>query len=316
MEAEPLSISLKPAVESPGAKRSDSAASPDGEPSPKKQKLRDTSPLGIYPKFLSHGGLFHKMMQAPYPDSIITIDNASVLELWASVVIQTLHPDLSWKTSLSAGNATSRMVRDGVMQNDPRRKDKVKQADLTDGVLELDVMRFNLVLENNLVVVDGEVLPGDEKTSRNKFATSDDYQSMKSWLELTAAYFIQEQLAETALDIFHWFKPAIDQRLDPWSTETIFNFKMWLYCDTSNGMLDPRGICRGAEEQEQEFLEGERLTDLEEAAAKKRARRTRPKPTPRRVTRAEAASRRVSSPKVFTTSPNPRQRRHGRGVRE
>lgn len=64
---------------------------------------------------------------------------------------------------------------------------------------------------------------------------------------------------------------------------------MWLYCEASNGMLDRRGICRGAEEQEREFLERDRLMDLEEAAAKKRVHRTRSKPAPRRVTRAMAA---------------------------
>lgn len=155
------------------------------------------------------------MMHESYPGSIITINNASVSELWALFVTQTLHPNLSWETCLSAGNATSRMIRGGVMHNSPRRKDRVKQADLIDGVSELNTMHLNLVLDNNLVVVDGEPLPGDENTLKSKFATSDDYQEMKNWLENTAIYFTDEHLAEKALDIFHWFRPAIDQRLDP-----------------------------------------------------------------------------------------------------
>ena len=246
----------------------------------------------------------------------MTIDNASVLELWAAVVTRNLHSDMSWETCLSAGNVICNMVREGATYHISQHKDSIEQSDTLNQVSELNTMRFNLMLQNTLVLVDEKPVPGDEDILKDKFATSENYKEMKEWLEVTAKSFCIGYLEERALNIFDFFKPYVSPGLDPWSTNTMFNCMALFYSGHEYGAEDIRWFRRKAEQEEMDFIEEERLRILEEAAAKKKVPRTRPKPTPRRVTRAEAASRRVSSSKVFTTSPNPRQRRHGRGVRE
>lgn len=260
-------------------------------------------------------------MHAFRPEMLMTIDNASIFELWAAVVTKKLHSDVTWETCLSAGNAICGMVRDGATYHINRHKDRVEQSNALNQVSELNTMRFNLVLGNNLVLVDGKPVPGDEVILENKFATSENYKEMIEWLEVTAKSFSKDYLEERALNIFDFFKPYISPGLDPWSTNTMFNCMALFHSGHEYGAEDIHWFRSKAEQEEMDFIEEERLRVLEEAAAKKKVSRTKPKPTPRRVTRAEAArveaaSRGVSSSKVFTTSPKPRQRRHGRGVRE
>ena len=322
MEVESLSIPLKPAVESPRVKRSRSAATPDGEPRSKTQKSCEPSPLRRYPKPSPQYGLPHGWIHAPRPEMLMTIDNASVLELWAAVVTQKLHSDLSWETCLSAGNAICGMVRDGVTYQRNRHKDGVEQGDALNQVSELNTMRFDLVLQDNLVLVGEKTVPGDEDTLKDKFATPENYKEMKDWFEGTISNIGgNDYLDERALNIFDFFKPCISPGLDPWSTKTIFNCMALFHSGHEYGAEDIRWFQRKAEQEEMEFIEEERLRVLEEAAAKKRVPKTKPKPIPRRITRAEAArieaASRGSLPrKVFTSSSNPRPRLHGRGVRE
>lgn len=167
------------------------------------------------------------MVEAALPHLVMTIDNASVLELWASVVTQQVHPDLTWETCLSAGNAISRLVRERVIYGNiydiNRHRNKAEQSDLTTQISEIDTMRFKLALQNNLVVLGGEMIPGDEDILQSKFATPEDYDTMKGCLEGTAKLFAIDYLDERALNIFDSFKPSVDQGRDPWSTNTIFN---------------------------------------------------------------------------------------------
>jgi hypothetical protein len=250
------------------------------------------------------------------PDAIMTIDNASILELWASVVTQRTHPDLLWETCLCAGNAIVRFVRDGITYYNDQDEEKI-EADVEDGVKQhrLDTMRFKLVLKANLVVLGKETLSGDEDTLKSKFTKPEDYKEIKSWLEITARSFANDYLNERALNIFDWFRPTIEQGLDPWSTRAKFNCTVLLHCGHEYGAEDIRWFQQKAGEEEEEFIEQERLQALEKAAAKKAYKRPPPKPTPRRVTRAAAASvREISLDKAFISSSNPRPRRHGRGA--
>jgi hypothetical protein len=93
MAAESHSISLETEIGSLDARRSRSTASPDGGTPSKKGKTSEPSPPRKYPKPAPHDGLgfIHEVC---HPDAIMTIDNASVLELWASVVTQRTHPEL------------------------------------------------------------------------------------------------------------------------------------------------------------------------------------------------------------------------------
>jgi hypothetical protein len=169
------------------------------------------------------------------------------------------------------------------------------------------------VLNANLVVLDGETPPGNEDTLKSKFTKPEDYKEMKKCLEITAALFAKDYLNERALNIFDSFRPTIEQGLDPWRTRTKFNCDVLFYLEY--GAEDIRWVQQKAEEEEEEFEEQERLLALEKAAAKKAYKRTPPKPTPRRVTRAEAARvREISLNKAFISSLNPQPRRRGRGA--
>ena len=289
MEAKSLSTSLEPAVESPRVKRPRSAATPDEEPPSKRQKTREPSPPRKYPKPLPQNGDDHEMYGVSRPEMLLTIDNASILELWASVVTQTLYPDLSWETCLSVGNAISRFVRDGVTYSTNQHRHKVEQGDLLDEVIELDTMRFKLVLNANLAVFGEETLPGDENILISRFAKTDDYATIKMCMEDMTTQFAKDYLDERALNIFDFFRPKVKHGLDPWSTRNIFNVTHFLHSAYEYGAEDIRWFQHRADEEEEEFIVAERRRVLEEAAAKKRIPRTKPKPTPRRITRAEAA---------------------------
>jgi hypothetical protein len=249
---------------------------------------------------------------------IMTIDNASVLELWASIVTQRVHPDLPWETCLSAGNVVLRIVRDGIIYDIDHHKKEAVQDNRLDGLSKLDTMRFKLALKNNLVVLGEKVVTGDETILKQKFATSGDYNTMKEWLEHMAKHFAKDYLDERALDMFDYFKPAVNQGLDLWSTRTVFNCMVLYNCVDDYGTPDIRWFRqRAEEEEEEEFIKEERLRAFEKAAAKKTYRRMSLKPTPKRVTRAEAARAREMLPtKAFTSSSKTRPRRHGRGFRD
>jgi hypothetical protein len=317
MAADSHSISLETEISSREAKRSRATASPDGGLSTKKQKIIAPSPPRKYPKPTPRNGLGDTPSLICHPNGTMTIDNASVLELWASVVTQRTHPELLWETCLSAGNAIVRLVKGGITYHVDQHEDKVK-ADVRDGnplveVSQLDTMRFKLVLNANLVVLDGETPPGNEDTLKSKFTKPEDYKEMKKCLEITAALFAKDYLNERALNIFDSFRPTIEQGLDPWRTRTKFNCDVLFYLEY--GAEDIRWVQQKAEEEEEEFEEQERLLALEKAAAKKAYKRTPPKPTPRRVTRAEAARvREISLNKAFISSLNPQPRRRGRGA--
>jgi hypothetical protein len=291
MEGESLSISLEPAVESPRMKRPRSAATPDEERPSKRQETWEPSPPRKYPKPLLQNGIDHEMHGVFGPEPLPRIDNASILELWASVVTQRLHPNLSWETCLSAGNAISHCVTYNMNQH----RDEVERGDSLDEVTELDTMRFKLVLNANLVVFGEEILPGDECVLERKFAKPDDYAMIKLCMEDMATQFAKDYLDERALNIFDFFRPTVKQGLDPWSTKNFFNTTFFLLSAHEYGAEDIRWFQQRAEEEEEEFIEAERRRVLEEAAAKKRTPRTKPKSTPRRVTRAEAAKAKTVS---------------------
>jgi hypothetical protein len=247
----------------------------------------------------------------------MTIDNASVLELWASVVTQRIHPELLWETCLSAGNAIVRLVRDGITyridQHGNKAKGDVRNGNPPDEVSQFDTMRFQFTLKNNLVVLGEETLPGGEDILKSKFTKPEDYKEMKKCLEITASLFAKDYLNERAMNIFDSFRPTIEEGLDPWRTRTKFNCDVLFYLEY--GAEDIAWVRQKAEEEEEALGEQERLQALEKAAAKKARERITPKPTPRRVTRAHAARvREISLNRVFISSPKARLRRHGRGA--
>jgi hypothetical protein len=185
----------------------------------------------------------------------VTIDNASVLELWASVVTQRVHPNLLWKTCLSAGNLVLRIVRDGIVYYiDHRHKKQAEQDNRQDGLSRLDTMRFRLALKQDLVVLGEEVITGDETILKQKFTTIEDYNTMKESLEHMAEYFAKDYLDERALDVFNYFKRPVDKGLDFWSTKMVFNRMVLPDCAEDYGTPDLRWIFQQLQEEEAEDL--------------------------------------------------------------
>lgn len=77
-----------------------------------------------------------------------------------------------------------RIVRDGFIYDiDHHHEKQAEQDNRRDGFSRLDTMRFRLALKNDLVVLGEEVITGDETILKQKFATIEDYNTMKESLE-------------------------------------------------------------------------------------------------------------------------------------
>lgn len=77
-----------------------------------------------------------------------------------------------------------RIVRDGFRYDiDHHHEKQAEQDNRRDGFSRLDTMRFRLALKNDLVVLGEEVITGDETILKQKFATIEDYNTMKESLE-------------------------------------------------------------------------------------------------------------------------------------
>ncbi|THY49070.1 hypothetical protein D6C97_07454 [Aureobasidium pullulans] len=146
----------------------------------------------------------------PMPNCMLNIDNASFLEVWTSVVTQFLHPDLSWTTCLSVGNAivtictaSDEYHHDPAQDNDHPSKGAAKN--------ELEVMGFRLRLKCHLAVVDNQNRSADGAALESKFDSKDDYKTLKESLESSLQIShggCKNILAEDAWTFYNELRPT------------------------------------------------------------------------------------------------------------
>ncbi|THY93851.1 hypothetical protein D6C92_05167 [Aureobasidium pullulans] len=154
----------------------------------------------------------------PMPNCMLNIDNASFLEVWTSVVTQFLHPDLSWTTCLSVGNAivtictaSDEYHHDPAQDNDHPSKGAAKN--------ELEVMGFRLRLKCRLAVVDNQNRPADGAALESKFDSKDDYKTLKESLESSLQIShggCESILAEDAWTFYNELRPTVSQGPESW----------------------------------------------------------------------------------------------------
>ncbi|THY04452.1 hypothetical protein D6D03_03617 [Aureobasidium pullulans] len=144
---------------------------------------------------------------------------------WTSVVTQFLHPDLSWTTCLSVGNAIVTICtasdehhHDPAQDNDRPSKSAAKN--------ELEVMGFRLGLKHHLAVVDNQKRPADEAALESKFDSKDDYKTLKESLESslqTSHGGCKDNLAEDAWTFYNELRPTVSQGPESWHKKSVFN---------------------------------------------------------------------------------------------
>ncbi|THY89431.1 hypothetical protein D6C95_06825 [Aureobasidium pullulans] len=222
LEAESQSVSPEPEVEFLKALWSKQVDSTAEEPSSERQ-ITDKAPSPAQdsrpqqqtaPKVIK---TIHETAQ-PMPNCMLNIDNASFLEVWTSVVTQFLHPDLSWTTCLSVGNAivtictaSDEYHHDPAQDNDHPSKGAAKN--------ELEVMGFRLRLKCRLAVVDNQKRPADEVALESKFDSKDDYKTLKESLESSLQIShggCKDILAEDAWTFYNELRPTVSQGPESW----------------------------------------------------------------------------------------------------
>ena len=229
LEAESQSVSPESEVEFLKALWSKQVDSPAEEPSSERQ-ITDKAPSPAQdsrpqqqtaPKVIK---TIHETAQ-PMPNCMLNIDNASFLEVWTSVVTQFLHPDLSWTTCLSVGNAivtictaSDEYHHDPAQDNDHPSKGAAKN--------ELEVMGFRLRLKHHLAVVDNQNRPADEAALESKFDSKDDYKTLKESLESSLQIShggCKSILAEDAWTFYNELRPTVSQGPESWYKKSVFN---------------------------------------------------------------------------------------------
>ncbi|KAH0372173.1 hypothetical protein KCU65_g1285, partial [Aureobasidium melanogenum] len=217
----------EPEVESLKVWRSGLEEEPDSEPPSKRQKKVETSGLKKDDELNPES----KDQDLRLPNiKTIMIDNSTLLVLWAALVTQTLnYPDWD-KTCLSAGNTISRLIRDNITYDIDQAKEKIRSDNrriTTFGMSatpkELETMGFTFMLKADVVVLGQEVISGDENTLKSKFASEDDYEVLKSWLQKAVHQLEKNELMDKAMELYKCFESIVEQGQDHWSTKTELN---------------------------------------------------------------------------------------------
>ena len=215
---------------------------------PKANSSRKRKPIDAYgmeekttpkrPKILPKASAKAKQGPAVNEDtkSIIIINRAPVLQLWAASVAHVIYPELSWETCLSAGSAVSSICavakgrsigtvpeKDGSeAKQEKREKAKKKKNDLD----EIGVMHFKLRLRDGLAVVgsDEKGKPGSEDALKKKFGDEqydkakyafDD--ALKSWKGK------EEELNNKAFHFYEVFRPDVSKGQKGWGRKGELN---------------------------------------------------------------------------------------------
>ncbi|KAF1344259.1 hypothetical protein BDV97DRAFT_78453 [Delphinella strobiligena] len=153
----------------------------------------------------------------------ITINRAPLLTLWSALTTSLLHPNFSWSTCLSAGQAISTLcaISKGraIGKIDPPTTSSEQQAKKSatkdgeeDGLSELKIMHFSLPLKEGVVVLQGkEKKNANEEALRAKFGGEDVYERVKRVFgeRLEAWKGREGELNDRAFGMYEEFRPDV-----------------------------------------------------------------------------------------------------------
>ena len=137
-------------------------------------------------------------------DAII-INRAPVLELWAGCVAHFLYPSVSWATCLSVGGAISTITaiskgrsigkidKPGPGEAEKKRKER-KEKEQKDGMDEIEVMSFNIKLdEDGQAIVGGKSKKGNEEALKKKFGPEQYEKARKAFEDVLGGWKGEEE---------------------------------------------------------------------------------------------------------------------------
>lgn len=164
----------------------------------------------------------------------IFINRAPVLQLWASAVANFLHPDLSWATCLSIGNAISSLCAiskgrsigliepaDDTQKEDSGSKKRRKKVD---GAKMVKVMGFALTIKGDAVIFGGKPKPLNEENLKQKFGGEKQYEAVRSAfhdsLQTWAGH--EDELNGKAFHMYEQFRPTVPSGQKGWGRKGEF----------------------------------------------------------------------------------------------
>jgi hypothetical protein len=158
----------------------------------------------------------------------IIINRSPVLQLWGATVASFIYPDLSWPTCLSIGNAISSLcaVSKGrsigliAPTGDTKLQDRGTKTrrKLAGGVREVEVMGFQLSLNEDAVIVGGKPKPLKEENLKHKFGDEKQYMTVK-WafkegLQTWSGH--EDELSGKAFHMYEQFRPNVANGQKGW----------------------------------------------------------------------------------------------------
>jgi len=163
----------------------------------------------------------------------ILINRAPVLELWAATVTSFLYPQVSWKTSLSAGSAISTLcaISKGraigtIDKPDSSTEGKKRQRPKSDELEELDVMGFNLKMKNEEALVGGNPKKANEQVLIRKFGEDAYKRTKESFQDALRSWSGQEEeLNSQAFHCYEVFRPTVPKGQKGWGRKGILNLQ-------------------------------------------------------------------------------------------
>jgi hypothetical protein len=211
--------------------------SPDG----KAKKARSNSDAKTKSKALPKNGTKQSHFETGDVSTLqepIIINRSPVLQLWGATVSSFLHPDLSWPTCLSIGNAISALCAVskgksiGVIEpkdEDPDERQKRKEAEKKkwkeEGVKEVQVMGFSLRVKGEAVLLGGKGKPLNEEALKGKFGGVEMYEAARRTMRdaLETWKCEEEELNKKAFHMYEQFRPSVAAGRQGWGRKGELN---------------------------------------------------------------------------------------------
>lgn len=160
-------------------------------------------------------------------DDVVVINRSPVLTLWAACVAQFLHPKVSWQTCLSVGSAAASLcavskgksigVVDAPDDTEERKEAKKKEKNEKEGLEEIEVMGFKLLLKDGMAMVGKDRKKANKGALEKKYGT-ENYERVKNAFEegLQSWQNKKEDLDKKAFSMYEEFRPNVAAGTKGW----------------------------------------------------------------------------------------------------
>lgn len=159
-------------------------------------------------------------------EGVVIINRAPVLHLWGACLAHFLHPELSWPTCLSIGQAISTICAiskgrsigtiEKPEDTEERKRKKEQQRKEVQELEEVEVMRFHLRMKDGSVILSGKPVSSSENGLRGKFGEMYDgvkeamSEALQSWRG------DEEELSRRGFGMYENFRPSVMKGQGGW----------------------------------------------------------------------------------------------------